>query len=145
MNNRRLYNNNFTITIISSPLIPSCYIIIIIIKSAICVVLYAFAISTPLSLFLSLSLKIKSIRSLRYIPPEPPPLLYCFKTTWLIILVASTYRSVHCSRHFLSYELNDDDGFETHNLKHFSRTVVKNSCAYAFASSAWTWCMTSSG
>ena len=35
MNNRRfLYNNNFTLTIISSPLIPSCYIIIIIIKSA---------------------------------------------------------------------------------------------------------------
>ena len=101
-----------------------------------------------ISLSVSPSLSLKnhtSIRSFRYIPPDPPPLLYCFKTTWLIILVASTYRSVHCSKHFLSYELNDDDGFETHNLKHFSRTVVKNSCAYAFASSAWTWCMTSSG
>ena len=50
-------------------------------------------------------------------PPPPPPWLYCFSTTWLIILVASTYLSVHCSRHFLSYPLNALDGFETQYLE----------------------------
>jgi len=60
MNNRHfLYNNNFTLTIISSPLIPSCYIIISIIKSAnIRSIIRVRYLDISLSVSPSLSLKI---------------------------------------------------------------------------------------
>jgi len=60
-----------------------------------------------------------------------PPLEYACKTTCEIIFVASTYRSVHFAKHACSLELIDPDGFVTHNLKHRSRVVVKNSYTHA--------------
>ena len=78
-----------------------------------------------------------------YIPPAP--FEYACKTTCEIIFVASTYLSVHFPRHCASELDIVDDGFVTHFWKHLSRTVVKNSCAYAFASSAFTCDITISG
>lgn len=62
-----------------------------------------------------------------------PPLEYACNTTCEIIFVASTYRSVHFAKHACSLELIDPDGFVTHNLKHRSRVVVKNSYTHARA------------
>ena len=81
MNNRRLYNNNFTLTIISSPLIPSCYIIIIIIKSAnIRSIIRVRYLDISLSVSPSLSLKITHHSALFPLhPTRPTPVAILFQ------------------------------------------------------------------
>ena len=81
MNNRRLYNNNFTLTIISSPLIPSCYIIIIIIKSAnIRSIIRVRYLDISLSVSPSLSLKITHQSALFPLhPTRPTPVAILFQ------------------------------------------------------------------
>ena len=82
MNNRRfLYNNNFTLTIISSPLIPSCYIIISIIKSAnIRSIIRVRYLDISLSVSPSLSLKITQQSALFPLhPTRPTPVAILFQ------------------------------------------------------------------